>query len=319
MNWQSGTAISDLQERARLLAATRAFFAARDVLEVTTPLLSRSGSTDPWLDSFTTQLQGQPQLQTLYLQTSPEFFMKRLLACGSGPIYQLGPCFRNGESSWRHNPEFWMLEWYRPDWTLAELRSETQALVDQLLGPAAYQQLTYKQAFTQWVGLHPFAASLESLRQACHDCSGIDAQLLDRDGCLDLLISHQVEPALKEQGRVFLTDFPASQAALAEVTEDDEGYPVARRFELYIQGIELANAYQELTSAAEQARRFAEDNRQRCALGKEEVAVDGHLLAALEAGLPSCSGIALGFDRLVMLACKAKNLDQVQAFSLQRI
>ena len=318
MNWQPGTDLTRLQERARLLAGVREFFAQRQVLEVTTPVLANAGATDPWLDSFTTQLHGQVQPLTLYLQTSPEFFMKRLLAAGSGPIYQLGPCFRNGESSWRHNPEFWMLEWYRPEWTLAELQQETRELVDELLGAGDYQQLTYKQAFLELVGLHPFAASLEELREACHACSGINAERLDRDGCLDLLISHQVEPALKTRGRVFLTEFPASQAALAEVTEDEEGHPVARRFELYIQGIELANAYQELTSAEEQARRFAEDNRQRQELGREEVVVDEKLLAALQAGMPTCSGIALGFDRLVMLACGAESLDQIQAFSLER-
>ncbi|WP_404417470.1 EF-P lysine aminoacylase EpmA [Marinospirillum sp.] len=318
MNWQPGSGLAQMQERARLLAATRLFFAEREVLEVSTPVLATAGATDPWLDSFTTQLQGQARPQTLYLQTSPEFFMKRLLAAGSGPIYQLGPCFRNGESSWRHNPEFWMLEWYRPQWTLAELQQETRELVDALLGAEDYQQLTYKQAFLEWTGLHPFAASLEELRTASHLCSSIDADLLDRDGCLDLLISHRIEPALKAQGRVFLTDFPASQAALAEVAEDEEGYPVARRFELYVQGIELANAYQELTSAEEQARRFAEDNRQRRELGREEVAVDARLLAALQAGLPPCSGIALGFDRLVMLACGADSLDQIQAFSVGR-
>lgn len=318
VDWQPGASLAHLQERARLLNKTRDFFHQRQVLEVATPLLSRSGSTDPWLDSFTTQLEGQAEPQRLYLHTSPEFFMKRLLAAGSGPIYQLGPCFRNGESSWRHNPEFWMLEWYRPDWTLAELRIETQALVDSLLGPATYQQLTYKQAFLDWVGLHPFSASLVDLQAASRACSGIHAESLDRDGCLDLLISHQIEPELKALGRVFLTDFPASQAALAEVMEDDEGYPVARRFELYIQGIELANAYQELTSATEQAARFAEDNRQRRKLGRPEVAVDKKLVAALQAGLPACSGIALGFDRLVMLACQAQCLDEVQAFSLER-
>lgn len=317
-DWQPGAELKQLRERAQLLAVTRQFFAERDVLEVNTPLLGRGGSTDPWLDSFSTFLEGQAEPVQLYLQTSPEFFMKRLLAAGSGPIYQLGPCFRQGEVSWRHNPEFWMLEWYRPDWTLVELQQETQALVNLLLGAADYQQLTYKQAFIDVLGLDPFVASLTELRQVCRDCSGINAELLDRDGCLDLLISHQIEPALKAKGRVFLYDFPASQAALAQVGQDAEGNSVARRFELYIQGIEIANAYQELTSAEEQARRFAEDKRQRSALGRPEVAADARLLAALEAGLPACSGIALGFDRLVMLACGAESLDQVQAFSVSR-
>ncbi|SFC13458.1 lysyl-tRNA synthetase, class 2 [Marinospirillum celere] len=318
MTWQPGTSLAQLQERARLLSLTRDFFAQRQVLEVNTPLLNSGGSTDPFLDSFTTCLEGLAEPQRLYLQTSPEFFMKRLLAAGSGPIYQLGPCFRNGEHSWRHNPEFWMLEWYRPGWSLEELQEETCALVNQLLGTAEYQQLSYKQAFQEVVGLHPFAASLQELRKASHACSGIRAEDLDRDACLDLLISHQIEPALKQQGRVFLTDFPASQAALAAIQKDDEGFPVAQRFELYVQGIELANAYQELTSAEEQAERFVQDNQQRARLGRPQVTPDANLLLALQAGLPDTSGIALGFDRLVMLASGAESLDQVQAFSISR-
>lgn len=312
-----------LRKRAELLVTTRLFFATRGVLEVNTPVLAPAGSTDPLLDSFTTQLEGgsacsPTQSQTLYLQTSPEFYMKRLLAAGSGPIYQLGPSFRNGELSQRHNPEFLMLEWYRPAWTLAELEAECCALVDDLLGAAPYTRLTYKQAFIDFVGLDPFAASLENLRQACVTASSINAQELDRDGCLDLLLSHELEPALKQLGRVIVYEFPASQAALAQVHHDASGNKVASRFELYVKGLELANAYQELTSASEQAARFAADNQQRVALGKPEVAVDIKLLEALQQGLPECSGIALGFDRLIMLACGAASLDEVQTFSAYR-
>lgn len=308
-----------LKKRAELLKKVRHFFDARGVLEVNTPLLAPAGSTDPWLDSFVTQLEGgSAPCQQLYLQTSPEFYMKRLLAAGSGCIYQLGPCFRNGELSQRHNPEFFMLEWYRLGWNLAELEAECCALVDELLGEASYQRLTYRQAFLDFVGLDPFAASLAELRQACVEVSGIDADLLDRDGCLDLLLSHELEPALKTLERVVLYEFPASQAALAQIHQDAYGNLVASRFELYINGLELANAYQELTSASEQAARFAADNAQRRALGKPEVTADIKLIAALEKGLPDCSGIALGFDRLIMLAVGAASLDEVQTFSAYR-
>lgn len=308
-----------LRKRAELLVTARLFFATRGVLEVNTPVLAPAGSTDPLLDSFTTQLNGgSAPSQYLYLQTSPEFYMKRLLAAGSGAIYQLAPCFRNGELSQRHNPEFLMLEWYRPAWTLAELEAECCALVDDLLGAAPYTRLTYKQAFIDFVGLDPFAASLENLRQACVTASSINAQALDRDGCLDLLLSHELEPALKNLGRVIVYEFPASQAALAQVHHDASGNKVASRFELYVDGLELANAYQELTSASEQAARFAADNQQRVALGKPEVVVDVKLLEALQQGLPECSGIALGFDRLIMLACGAASLDEVQTFSAYR-
>lgn len=308
-----------LKKRAELLTATRHFFARREVLEVNTPVLAPAGSTDPLLDSFTTQLEGgSTPTQQLYLQTSPEFYMKRLLAAGSGAIYQLGPCFRNGELSHRHNPEFLMLEWYRPDWNLAELEAECCALIDELLGAANYQRMTYRQAFIEFVGLDPFAASLDNLRQACVVCSGIDAEQLDRDGCLDLLLSHELEPALKSLGRVILYEFPASQAALAQIHQDTYGNKVASRFELYVNGLELANAYQELTSASEQAARFTADNAQRRILGKPEVTADVKLIAALEKGLPDCSGIAVGFDRVVMLACGAACLDEVQTFSAYR-
>lgn len=308
-----------LKKRAELLKKVRHFFDARGVLEVNTPLLAPAGSTDPWLDSFVTQLEGgSAPCQQLYLQTSPEFYMKRLLAAGSGCIYQLGPCFRNGELSQRHNPEFFMLEWYRLGWNLAELEAECCALVDELLGAASYQRMTYRQAFLDFVGLDPFAASLAELRQACVEVSGIDADLLDRDGCLDLLLSHELEPALKTLERVVLYEFPASQAALAQIHQDAYGNSVASRFELYINGLELANAYQELTSASEQAARFAADNAQRRALGKPEVTADIKLIAALEKGLPDCSGIALGFDRLIMLAVGAASLDEVQTFSAYR-
>jgi len=308
-----------LKKRAELLNAARCFFSSRGVLEVNTPVLAPAGSTDPLLDSFTTRLEGGSALpQQLYLQTSPEFYMKRLLAAGSGAIYQLGPCFRNGEISQRHNPEFLMLEWYRPEWSLAELEAECCDLVDTLLGEASYQRMTYRQAFIRYVGLDPFSASLASLRQACNACSGIDAEQLNTDACLDLLLSHVLEPALKALGRVILYEFPASQAALAQIHQDAQGNKVASRFELYINGLELANAYQELTSASEQKARFAADNLQRRALGKPEVTEDMQLIAALEKGLPDCSGIALGFDRLIMLACEAASLDEVQTFSAYR-
>lgn len=308
-----------LLKRAGLLNATRLFFAQRGVLEVNTPILGPGGSTDPLLDSFITRLEGgSAAAQTLYLQTSPEFYMKRLLAAGSGPIYQLGPSFRNGEVSRRHNPEFLMLEWYRPDWSLAELEDECCALVDQLLGVADYSRLTYREAFLQQVGLDPFTACLDELKVACVACSGIDAEQLDRDACLDLLISHQVEPGFKAMGRVVLYEFPASQAALAQIHQDQYGNAVASRFELYVDGLELANAYQELTAADEQAARFAADNAQRQALGKKQVTPDHQLIKALQQGLPECSGIALGFDRLVMLALQVNSLDEVLTFSALR-
>ena len=317
-SWRPGASLTTLRQRAALMAQLRDFFAQRQVLEVTTPILSRGGATDPGLASLSTQISGTAHPGRYYLHTSPEFAMKRLLAAGSGPIYQLAPCFRDTEHSQRHNPEFWMLEWYRPGWSLAQLQTECIELVDLLLGPAAYTQMTYTQALVRFAGVHPFDSSLSELQDACVRFARIDAEDLDRDACLDLLISHPVEAALRTLGRVIIHDFPASQAALAKIHLNEAGHAVAKRFELYINGIEIANAYQELTQAQEQAHRFAADNQTRRAQGKPAVQADMALLHALEAGLPECSGIALGFDRLLMLSVGAQSLDEVLSFSLAR-
>lgn len=307
--------LSLLKKRAEVLAATRSFFAQRGVLEVNTPLLSPAGSTDPYLDSFTTELTGgSAPTQQLYLHTSPEFYMKRLLAAGSGAIYQICSCFRNGELSARHNPEFLMLEWYRPSWTLQQLEDECLALVNSVLGEAEYIHLTYTQAFEKFVGLHPFAASLEDITAKAVEVSAINPEGLSRDNLLDLLLTHLIEPALKNLGRVLLYDFPASQAALAKVATNSEGHQVAQRFELYINGLEIANAYSELTCAKEQALRFKEDNQLRQQLGKPQIPADNQLVAALEKGLPEASGIALGLDRLIQLALGAEKLSQALPF-----
>lgn len=305
-----------LTQRAEILAATRKFFADRGVLEVNTPLLSPAGSTDPYLDSFTTWLEGgSAPTQQLYLHTSPEFYMKRLLAAGSGAIYQICACFRNGELTARHNPEFLMLEWYRPDWDLAQLEAECLQLIDLILGAANYTHLTYTDAFLRFVGLHPFAASLEEITAQAVAVSNINPDGLSRDNLLDILLTHQLEPALKDLGRVVLYEFPASQAALAQVDINAEGHQVAQRFELYIDGLEIANAYKELTCAEEQASRFAEDNQLRCELGKAKIPADEQLVAALRQGLPESSGIAVGLDRLIQLAIQADNLHLALPFS----
>ena len=259
----------------------------------------------------------------LYLQTSPEFHMKRLLASGSGAIWQLATSFRNGEYSERHNPEFTMLEWYQPGYDLNDLMAEVQALVEEVLsGRSMMPQKTavyrYRDLFRQHLKLDPFTSELASLQQLAHDKTGIHAIELDRDACCDLLMSTCIEPLLGQGELSFVTDYPASQAALAKVQEDEEGDRVAARFECYIKGIELANGYHELTDAREQAQRFAADNAMRKEQGLPEVTVDQHLVEALSAGIPECAGVALGFDRLLMLKAGAQRLSDVLSFSIDR-
>ena len=316
-----------LRKRADFLEEIRRFFRFRDVIEVDTPILSQVTATDPLLDSFEC-----PTAEgTRYLLTSPEHAMKRLLAQGSGAIYQMSKVYRKGEVGRRHNPEFTMLEWYRPGFTLEALRDETLNLL-QTLGlldqthatQATVHDFTYRDAFHAACGLDPFQASADELCQLAARSghmspeSFVQGGEIDRDACLDLLVSHRVEPWLAEQGVVFLTDFPASQAALAVIRLDARGDRVAKRFELYINGMEIANAYEELTDAHEQRLRFEADNARRRQLGKAEIPVDERLLAALPS-MPACAGIALGVDRLFLQKEQAASLDDILPFSWETL
>lgn len=297
-----------LRARADTLAAVRAFFAARGVLEVETPLLGCATVTDPALAPLA--------CADRWLQTSPEYAMKRLLAAGSGPIYQVCKAFRGGEAGSRHNPEFTMLEWYRTGFDLAQLMAEVAELVRGLLGEKPLEMLSYGELFQRHLGVDPHRASVGEL-EACArerlDYSGRASAGRDesRDTWLDLLLSHVIEPALA--GFVFVFDFPASQAALARLRQDGD-VAVAERFELYVDGLELANGYRELTDPAEQRRRFEADNAVLRARGEAERPVDERLLAALEQGLPDCAGVALGLDRLLMLKLGVDRIDDVLGF-----
>lgn len=322
-DWRPTAELDALRRRARILTEIRTFFAVRGVLEVETPLLSSAGTTDPQLESFASRYHGPGRAHglALYLHTSPEFAMKRLLAAGSGAIYQLCKVFRQGEFGTRHNPEFTLLEWYRPGWDHCRLMDEVAMLVGGILGGdyAAQppQRLSYADAFLRHVGLDPHSATEAALREAAqrHGIAAVPG-LEGRDRWLDLLLTHRVEPHLGRGSLSFLYDYPASQAALARI---DPGAPAtARRFELYCEGVELANGFHELGDAAEQERRFAAEREARRSQGLADVPADRRLLAALEAGLPECAGVALGVDRLVMLATGAASIDQVIAFPLDR-
>jgi len=312
-DWQPTASRQALEARARLLTQIRQFFADRGVLEVEVPLLAAATVTDPHIDSIQASCNGRP----CYLQTSPEFAMKRLLASGSGPIYSLGKAFRNGESGRRHNPEFTMLEWYRPGFDDHRLMDEVEALIGSVLPLPEVQRLSYRELFLRYLDIDPHRVELGQLKGLARQQVEIDWEDDNRDTWLDMLITHAIEPQLGA-GLTFIYDYPASQAALARVCEDDRGQPVARRFEAYVGGMELANGYWELTDSQEQARRFQADLTRRQALGLAVYPEDQRLLAALAAGLPDTAGVALGVDRLLMLATGADSLQEVLAFPFSR-
>ncbi|OEY65253.1 EF-P lysine aminoacylase EpmA [Marinobacter sp. X15-166B] len=319
-DWQPTASLGALRERARQLAYVRDFFARRGVLEVETPVLSHCGVTDVNIDSVAATVLPVPghDGRAGWLQPSPEYHMKRLLAAGSGSIYQVYRAFRDGERGRRHNPEFSLLEWYRTGITDTELMAEVADLVCGWLDCPRPGVLSYGEAMHKYVGIDPFTISDTALIERCGPW--VDAALaaeLGRDGCLDLLLSHELEPALREQPPVFICHYPASQAALAKISVVN-GVEVAHRFELYVAGIELCNGYWELTDAGEQRQRFTLDNQQRSRLGKPVMPVDELLVQALEAGLPECSGVALGLDRLLMLKLGADSIADVLAFPFER-
>lgn len=322
--WQPSADWATLHLRAELLARIRSFFAARGVLEVETPMLSAAASTDPNLASFSTVYSGPGPRhgRTLYLHTSPEFPMKRLLAAGSGCIYQIARAFRDGEAGRRHNPEFTLLEWYRIGFDHHRLMDEVAELVMELLAGrlplAEPERLSYRATFQRHLNLDPHRATVAELaacaeRQQVPIPPGMPA---DRtDPWLDLLLTHRLEPHLGPGRLTFVYDYPASQAALARLRPGEP--PVGERFELYLNGVELANGFHELGDAGEQRRRFEQENAVRRALGLPSMPVDENLLAALDAGLPDCAGVALGFDRLVMLAAGKPSIQDAIAFPIE--
>ncbi|MES9960602.1 MAG: EF-P lysine aminoacylase EpmA [Sedimenticola sp.] len=321
-DWQPTATLEMLKARASLLEQVRSFFRQAGVLEVETPACSVHGTTDPAIDSITGRYTGPgaPRGRTLYLHTSPEFPMKRLLAAGSGPIYQVCKVFRDGESGRLHNPEFTLLEWYRPGFDHHRLMDEVERLVLSLFdAPLRVERMSYGEVFQKYLAIEPHHATAEMLRQAAlqQQVPGADSlELPDRDAWLDLLMSHCIESQLGQGGLCFIYDYPASQASLSRIRNDEP--PVAERFELYMDGLELANGFHELSDATEQRKRFEQDLEKRADSGKPPVPMDEHLLAALEQGLPSCAGVALGIDRLLMRVTGATHVDQVLAFPIDR-
>ena len=320
-DWRPSATPAALERRATLRAAMRRFFEARGLLEVETPLVVGAPVTDPHLQSASVDLGDGVQR---WLHTSPEYAMKRLLASGSGDIWQACRVVRAGAERGRHhNPEFTLIEWYRRSFTLQQMAEEAAALVDALLAAAGGRRrgvefLSYRDALRRHTGIDPLEDDLGRLRASVADL-GLETATLaaaTRDDLLDLLVATRVGPALGFGPLCALTHYPASQAALARLDPDDAR--LALRFELYGDGLELANGFEELADATEQAARFEADNARRRALGRETLPVDARLLAALAQGLPACCGVAVGFDRVAMLAGGAASIDEILAFPLER-
>jgi lysyl-tRNA synthetase class 2 len=316
MSWPPTASRATLLRRAAMLAAARAFFAARRVLEVETPILSAAAVSDPQLESLATRIAGMPG--EFYLQTSPEYAMKRLLAAGSGDIFQICKVFRDEERGRWHNPEFTLIEWYRQGFDDAALMDEVEALAGTLLGPQRTlppaERLSYAAALERHAGVDAHRSSDADLTAAAQRHGIVCDAALDRDAKLDLLMGLIVGPQLGRDRPCFVCDYPASQAALARLKPGTP--PVAARFELYLDGVELANGFHELQDPAEQRARFDRDLKKRGERGQTQRPVDENLLAALEHGMPDCAGVALGFDRLVALALGVERLELALTFGI---
>jgi len=312
VDWQHSITLEKLALRARILQQVRAFMVHRDIMEVETPILDRSGNTDPNICSLTTlvDLPAALQQQLFYLHSSPEFAMKKLLAAGAGPIYQICKVFRNNESGRMHHPEFTMLEWYRPGFDHNALMDEVDMLL-QSLQLHGSTRVTYKEVFEEYVGVNPHTAQLSTLQEAAQS-RGINSVLGDRSGLLDFLFSHSVMPKLGLEKPIFVYDYPACQAALAIIRDGEPA--LAERFELFINCVEIANGYNELCDSHELKYRFKLENQLRKQANLPMIEIDEDLVAALASGLPACAGIALGVDRLLMVIANSKQIQDVLAF-----
>lgn len=321
MAYHPTASLERLKLRALALREIRDFFWERDVLEVDTPILGEAPVTDPHIEALTTRIK-HFGAQTFYHQTSPEYYLKRLLAAYPISVYQLGKVFRDDEYGRYHSPEFTMLEWYRLGFDDEALMDEMEALFTRLWQTFQGQalpmlRLSYKEVFLRYLGLNPHQASQAELQAVVLEKLGPIQGLPDPDidTCLQLLLSQVIEPLLaKIEGPVFIKHFPASQAALAQLKTNEAGEAISGRFEVYWQGVELANGYHELMDPVLQAERFQADVASRKALCLPIVPIDQKLLQALEVGLPACAGVALGLDRLLMILTQATALEEVLTF-----
>jgi len=324
MSWQPTLSWENAQKRAQILRTVRQFFTDRGVTEVETPALSLGTVTDVHLDALSCRYNfladsNHSQTAELYLQTSPEFHMKRLLASGYGCIFQIAKAFRHEEAGRHHNPEFTMLEWYRLGFDHFDLMDEVGELLKEILKCSTPGRITYQQLFIEYVDIDPLIAESEALLAVISEHNKISDWLItesNKDILLQFIFSEIIEPKIGNVTPCFVYNFPQSQASLAKICPEDNR--VAQRFECYFKGIELVNGFNELTDADNQTQRFHEDNKQRVKLGMEAKPIDRNFIAALEHGLPQCSGVALGIDRLIMLALQATHIEQVISFTVEQ-
>ncbi|HHO70237.1 MAG TPA: EF-P lysine aminoacylase GenX [Halothiobacillus sp.] len=325
INWRPGCDLAVLHLRARLMRALRAFMDQRNILEVETPLLIRAANYDLNVQNILCQDESADP-RPLALHSSPELFMKRLLAAGTGPIWQLCKVFRKGEQGSYHNPEFTMLEWYRPGMDVQGIADESLALFQHIreslgFAPLPVHRISYREAFETVTGINPHHADAKTLAfwASKHELNVHQPESLDRDQWLDLIMNERVQTRFDANAYTVISEFPASQAALACIRNDEYGTPVAERIEIYQGALELANGYYELTDPAEQRARFEYAAQQRRQNGQPELVVDARFLAALEHGLPDCAGLSVGIDRLLMTLTGETDIRRVLAFDFERL
>ena len=318
-SWKPGCSNEVLQKRAELLHKVRTFFRERGVLEVESPSVSRYPAIDLHLDAQI--VEPGVNAKTRYLISSPEYHMKRMLCAGSGSIFQICKVFRQDEVGQRHNPEFTMIEWYRIDWDHWQLMEETEALLQCLLGCEKAERLSYRDAFLKFSKLDPFQLTTTSFRKCCQDYAlSVPGYLTDdrgsRDDRLNFLMGVLIEPQLGLERPVFIYDYPASQANLSRINPKNK--LLCERFELFYKGMELGNGFHELADVVEQTFRFQKENHRREEAGKTPLPIDQEFLDALASGLPDCAGIAIGFDRIVMLALNMSSISEAISFPWDR-
>jgi elongation factor P--(R)-beta-lysine ligase len=316
-SWRPASTVGTATRRAHMLALARRFFADRAVLEVDTPLLSRTTVSDPHIESIRAELSLHPETP-YFLQTSPEYFMKRLLCAGYPDIFQICKAFRDAEAGARHQPEFTIIEWYRRDFDLQQIMQETLDLLAELIEPcfvtASPRFVEYCRAFEEFAGVHPLKAGIDALAQSAEaDRQMVAALGEDRDAWLDLLLATRVVPRFDRARLTVLYHYPASQAALARLCPANPA--VADRFEVFFGDLELSNGFVELADAAGQLRRFEADQALRRQRSQALRPLDLRLIGALEARLPDCAGVAVGFDRLLMINEMSEDIRRVQTFA----
>ena len=324
LSWKPTLTWEYAQKRAQVLQKIRQFFNELNVVEVETPALSQGTVTDMHLDAITCRYDflsdSSPEQSTnLYLQTSPEFHMKRLLAAGYGCIFQIAKAFRHEEAGRFHNPEFTLLEWYRLGFDHFTLMDEVAELLKMILDCKEPTQTTYQQLFIDVLNIDPLIATRTQLLSLIKQCGKLSNWLTveqDNDILLQFIFSEIIEPKIGNESPCFVYNFPRSQASLAKACPED--FRVAQRFECYFKGVELVNGFNELTDAEVQLERFESDNRKRKTLFLPEMPIDKNFISALSQGLPQCAGVALGIDRLIMLALKAEHIEQVVSFPIER-